>query len=158
MASHPVTAAYFIWFCSFLVESSPMHWSRMRSTNLQMHKKSKFPVILIGIGCIIYAIMVRYTNFRIPCFFHKITGYYCPGCGITRMFYHLTFLDWKRASQENYFLFWSIPLLLGLFLVYYFPFSKFEKNRRRKKLINITAIGYLIGLVIWSVVRNILSI
>ena len=130
----------------------------MRSTNLQMHKKSKFPVILIGIGCIIYAIMVRYTNFRIPCFFHKITGYYCPGCGITRMFYYLTFLDWKRASQENYFLFWSIPLLLGLFLVYYFPFSKFEKSRWRKKLINITAIGYLIGLVIWSVVRNILSI
>lgn len=121
-----------------------------------MHKIK--PIVRIAaIGCI-YAVIVRYTSLRIPCFFHKITGYYCPGCGITRMFYYLTFLDWKHASQANLYLFWSTPLLFGLLLIYYFPFSKLKNSRRRKKLINITAVGYLIGLVIWSVVRNILCI
>lgn len=45
----------------------------MNLTSLQMHKKMKTIVVITAIGCI-YATIVRYTTFRIPCFFHEITG------------------------------------------------------------------------------------
>ena len=47
-----------------------------------------FNVMLIIISSIIiiwgYYYLNKYYNFCIPCIFHKITGFYCPGCGATR--------------------------------------------------------------------------
>ena len=42
----------------------------------------------------LYFLIYKITGFRIekyfyPCIFHKITGYYCPGCGGTRAVYAL---------------------------------------------------------------------
>lgn len=122
-----------------------------------MLKKTKLFISLAAILCT-YAVIVRYTTFRIPCFFHTITGYSCPGCGITRMFYYLSFGDLQHASQANLFLFWSIPLLSGFFLIYYFLFSKSKNKLRQKKFVNRSALYYLIALFIWFIVRNIISI
>ena len=43
-----------------------------------------FIIILIGY----YFLNAKY-NFGIPCLFYKITGYQCPGCGITRALFSL---------------------------------------------------------------------
>ena len=45
------------------------------------------------------------------CLFHDITGWYCPGCGITRALHALVHLDVVRAFAMNALLVASLPLL-----------------------------------------------
>jgi hypothetical protein len=47
------------------------------------------------------------------CVFHRLTGWECPGCGMTRAFLRLLRGDWRGAWGFNP---WSLPLL-GLTLV-----------------------------------------
>jgi hypothetical protein len=46
-----------------------------------------------------------------PCLFYRLTGFYCPGCGITRALHALVHGDLARAWAMNPLLF---VLLLGL--------------------------------------------
>lgn len=52
----------------------------------------------LGIGILIFGVLSsviyqiipnRWNVFRLPCIFHIITGYYCPGCGGRRAFDYL---------------------------------------------------------------------
>jgi hypothetical protein len=45
------------------------------------------------------------------CLFHDITGWYCPGCGITRALHALVHFDLWRALAMNPLLVLSLPLL-----------------------------------------------
>ena len=38
---------------------------------------------ILGAG-LIYLILSRGFGFFLPCFFHEVTGWNCPGCGLTR--------------------------------------------------------------------------
>ena len=110
-------------------------------------------ILLSGIG---YAVIVRYTSFRIPCFFRLVTGLRCPGCGITHLIYYLMRLDPRSAMQENIFLFTTSPLLLLLCILHIFPFR--NPKIRYARWLNVITILYLIALLIWFVVRNLLAI
>ncbi len=46
-----------------------------------------------------------------PCFFHYLTGWICPGCGLTTSFSHLAHLQLTEAFSANPF----GPILFGLF-------------------------------------------
>ncbi|MBR4304709.1 MAG: DUF2752 domain-containing protein [Clostridia bacterium] len=50
---------------------------------------------------LIYLVLVRVTGWRIPCVFYELSGKYCPGCGITRMFVALSRLDFAAAAGYN---------------------------------------------------------
>jgi hypothetical protein len=45
------------------------------------------------------------------CLFHDLTGWYCPGCGITRALHALVHFDPMRAFAMNALLVVSLPLL-----------------------------------------------
>jgi hypothetical protein len=45
------------------------------------------------------------------CLFHDITGWYCPGCGITRALHALVHFDLVRAFAMNALLVVSLPVL-----------------------------------------------
>lgn len=45
------------------------------------------------------------------CLFHDLTGWYCPGCGITRALHALVHFDFRRAFAMNALLMLSLPLL-----------------------------------------------
>jgi hypothetical protein len=48
------------------------------------------------------------------CLFHDLTGWYCPGCGITRALHALAHFDLRRALAMNAFLVLSLPLLAAM--------------------------------------------
>ncbi|MCI8548142.1 MAG: DUF2752 domain-containing protein [Bacilli bacterium] len=86
----------------------------------------------------------------IPCFFYKITGFYCPGCGITRMILSIAKGDYYQAFRYNPFLFLSLPLFLFLFVNHFLHY----RFLTRKKQNNIY-IAFIIFLVLYGILRNI---
>ncbi len=118
-----------------------------------LSKKLKTLGILLLIG-VFYAIMVRYTSFCIPCFFNTITGLKCPSCGVTHIFLHLMNFDMPAAFHANPFLFVTAPILLLILVLNIFCNIKIRKSPITRAL----TITYLISLVIWAVVRNIMHI
>lgn len=52
----------------------------------------------------------------LPCTFHALTGWYCPGCGITRALHALVHTDLRRALAMNAFFVLSLPLLTAMTL------------------------------------------
>lgn len=60
-----------------------------------------------------YFIWLRITGLAVPCVFYEITGWKCPGCGITTLFYRLGRFDVPGAFYANPFLFVTGPLLLA---------------------------------------------
>jgi Protein of unknown function (DUF2752) len=64
---------------------------------------------------ILYNYAPSENDFYPGCFFHKATGWHCPGCGATRCCHALLHLDFLQAMAWNPLFFLVLPyLLLGL--------------------------------------------
>ncbi len=72
--------------------------------------KKYFIVIFIGI---LYYLLIMFMDISLSCPFRYVTGYLCPGCGITTMFLALLNGDFPTARQANVFLFYTLPFLLA---------------------------------------------
>lgn len=78
--------------------------------------------ILVLISGVLYLKVISPVfNIHIPCIFNKITGFDCPGCGITRA--SLALLDGNiyQAFRYNMLVFFLIPL--------YVVYAVLEKKR-----------------------------
>ena len=105
-------------------------------TILKFNQKKLFlsiSILILGLFAFLLFLFLNQTySFYIPCFFHKITGLYCPGCGITRMVLSLLHLDFYQAFRWNPFLF----LLTPLFIVYggaYFLYWLYDREAPKGK-------------------------
>ena len=83
--------------------------------------------IIIFLILIAYLIFGKITGFYLPCPIHEITGYYCPGCGITRMFISIFKLDFYRAFRSNMLVFIMLPFATVLY------FNKIYSSYKNKK-------------------------
>lgn len=97
---------------------------------------------------LIYYIWIRVTGIFIPCLFRKNTGFLCPGCGITAVFINLINLDIYSAYKANSFLFVTLPFLTFEFV--------FEKRLRKYKWNDMLLSIYIILLLVFGIVRNIM--
>lgn len=97
---------------------------------------------------------VTSLGIAIPCIFHKITGLYCPGCGVTRMCVHLINLDFYKAFRSNPGVFLSLPLLAVIFAASAYSYVKSGKPAREKWLTALEIITAVI-LIIFGILRNI---
>lgn len=77
----------------------------------RLFKIIKKAVIVLLIG-IMYLVFVRLTGIGVPCLLMLVIGGYCPGCGITRMFIHLSRFDFALAFRANALLMTVIPMSL----------------------------------------------
>ncbi len=64
------------------------------------------------------------------CVFHRVTGFDCPGCGMTRAFICLLRGDWQGAFAVHPF---SLPLFISLILFAVLPNSRIQRFERYTK-------------------------
>lgn len=121
-------------------------------------KKRIIKIILIIaisiIGLITYYYLNQNYNFSIPCLFHKITGYYCPGCGITRCLFSLLEGKIYQAFMYNQLVFILLPFFIIYFIYnsYIYIFNK--ENKLINKIPNYVYIILLIIVISFGIIRN----
>ena len=107
--------------------------------------------IILSLG-IIYLVWVLLTDIRIPCVFYEITGLLCPGCGITRMFSSLSYLDFSSAFAYNGFMLVSLPFFVGLIAFLEIRYVKRGKASPRHFVPVIVL--WAVGALAFAVLRN----
>lgn len=111
-------------------------------------------IILVLLFCIYYFLFSKF-NISVPCVFHKITGFYCPGCGVTRMIFSLFRLDFYQAFRYNSLLFISLPFILFYFFDFIIKFLLYKDNYLYRKISDRTWYLLLMITLIFGVLRNI---
>lgn len=116
----------------------------------QIQKEIRYLLIILGIG-FGYYLWLNFTHLGIPCPFRTITGWLCPGCGITHMLIALIHLDFHTAYLENPFLLLTLPFLIGEILYQrYLQLTKQVNPRWNQVLLWL----YVITLIIFGILRN----
>lgn len=116
-----------------------------------MGKKRQILCVVLG-GGILYLFWVRITGLSIPCLFRSVTGWLCPGCGITTLFVRLSRFDIAGAFRANPFLFVTGPLLVAEVIYYnYLLAGRQPLPRWNRRAVVI----YAAALCVFGVIRNI---
>lgn len=107
-------------------------------------------MILLGV---LYGVWCEVTHLGVPCLFHKITGKYCPGCGITRMCLNLLKLDFKAAFRSNAAIFMMLPIggIIALrWIISYIIYDQKQFTKLEEQIF----IGMVVLLVGFGLLRN----
>lgn len=80
-------------------------------------RKVVLPVSGIFFAGLLYLAWFQTFGFGIPCVFHLITGYLCPGCGITRALSLAFHLRFREAFSHNALSITVFPIIC-LYLLY----------------------------------------
>lgn len=109
-------------------------------------KRKDYIIIIIVVT--VMAILVLMERIAIPCIFNKVTGLYCPGCGITRAIRAGLKGNISESFHNNVLLYTVIPVLGINEIIYRLT------DRKYKKAYNITLILLLISALIFAILRN----
>ena len=124
-----------------------------------MMKKKIFKTIfflIIGILVLVgYYFLNKKIGFAIPCMIHRITGFYCPGCGITRMIFAIMKLDFVEAFRYNQLVFILSPFLIFYIFYHIYLYIFLKKDKIFIKIPNYFYVILLIFVILWGIVRNI---
>lgn len=102
----------------------------------------------------VYALLVIFTDFGIPCPLRRITGFYCTGCGISRMLLALLHFNFKAAVKANVFVLCLLPF--ALIIIFYKAVRYIKKGILSDPFIlNVFYLIVLISAITFGVLRNI---
>ena len=107
--------------------------------------------IIFIIVLTVMAILVLMERIAIPCIFNKVTGFYCPGCGITRAIRALVRGDIKTSFRNNILLYTVFPII---FILEIFR-RRYRKSLKFKKVHNVIIIILLVFAIVFGILRNI---
>lgn len=114
--------------------------------------------LILILTFVIYFIVNKYTGYFIPCLFREITGYKCPGCGITHLLFDIVNLRFKDAFLENPLVFIYLPFIIAYFIYRTYLFVSDKKDKILVKIPNFFKIAILVITILYGVVRNIIKI
>lgn len=83
--------------------------------------------IILIIAAVIYLIIFKIFNIGIPCVFRTLTGYKCPGCGMTHALSEIVNLNFQKAWEYNKLSITVFPVLC-IYLLYRWVLSTFYEN------------------------------
>jgi len=109
-------------------------------------KKRNGIIIILFLGVLYYFAREKW-GIEIPCFFHEFTGFFCPGCGITRLFVSLIHLDFYNAFRYNPLVF-VLMILYGLYIIVKLKY----KNLKIPNWVIYVILGVTIG---FGILRNV---
>ncbi len=113
--------------------------------------KALLPAFILMSAVFVYILIVKRLGFGIPCLFHRITGFKCPGCGITTLCTCLLRLDIRGAYNANPFVFVTLPFI-GTELI--FAEICLLTKKKNPKFNELLLTIYAVLLCIWGIVRN----
>jgi len=116
----------------------------------KMIKVVIFFVVLVAIIALLYLKSPFATGFYPNCLFKVTTGFYCPGCGMTRAIYYLIHGHVLKAIRENILIVFLFFLILDK--VYSFFTKKCKKRFYERK--HMVMVLVLIVIVFW-ILRNV---
>ena len=109
-------------------------------------------LLALGLG---YALWVRLTGLAIPCPFRAVTGWLCPGCGVTRLCLALLRWDWTAAWNANPVLLLMLPVFAALGVRLAVRFVR-EDSAAGPKWESVVLWAMTALLIVWGVARNLL--
>ncbi len=110
-------------------------------------------IVVSAVG-VIYALICVYTPFRIPCMFRLVTGYKCPGCGVTGMALSILRFDFYEAFINNRAVLSMLPAGLIIGVHYIFRYIK-NGEKMLSKPSRAVVITMTVILLAFGIVRNI---
>lgn len=121
-------------------------------------KKNMFKIgmaLFLGVVVFCYIFFSNQSKIVIPCLFHKITGLYCPGCGITRCFNALLHFDFYQAFRYNPLVFILLPFALVYLLITIYSKLRGKRNLLDKKIPSWMWYLLVVVALIFGIIRNI---
>jgi hypothetical protein len=91
----------------------------------------------------------------LSCLFYKITGYYCPGCGITRCLFAIINGDFYRAYCYNRLVFMMLPFIAFYVIYNIYLYVMDKKDNIINKIPNYVWYVLLFIVILFGIVRNI---
>jgi hypothetical protein len=116
-------------------------------------KKFSREIMILLLAGMAYYIFYTITGIGVPCIFRTITGYKCPGCGVTHMVVHMSHMEFVKAYNDNQLLFTTWPLLIGELIYMFYLRLKQKKMSDFNKLLLVI---YILILMVFGALRNIL--
>ena len=131
----------------------------MKDRNADFGKEKRRQYILrtmaefVGLG-FLYLVWLRLTHLGIPCPFRLVTGYQCPGCGLTHCILALLRGDLVAAYRANGFLLILSPVAFVYFI--YRTWRFIEHGRTEYSLPECIAFAILLLTAIgFGILRNV---
>ena len=122
-----------------------------------MHKQQTRKILAMGLLVFLFLVYLIFLEryIKIPCFFHLFTGYYCPGCGITRCLKSILELDFYQAFRYNNLVFILLPVFIIYFLESLLDYLKIKHLNLKRYFNNKFFSIVLIITIIYGICRSI---
>lgn len=108
-------------------------------------------VIMAILGFFLYLFLNKTIGLEIPCMFHEITNFYCPGCGITRLLFSLVRLDFYQAFRYNPLVF----ILIILSIIYWILKLILKRFNINISILEFVWYILIVIVIIYGILRNI---